>query len=89
VVFQHLGSEEEEGRPTHRMAEMVEPGKTVKRRECIHGMKDLTGETNMASVVEQQFRLKGVMCLKMRVRHKEMNDHDATTTSGRRRRACS
>ena len=22
-------------RPTHRMAEMVEPGKTVKRRECI------------------------------------------------------
>jgi len=49
----------------------------VKRRECIHGMKDLTGETDMASVVEQQFRLKGVTCLKMRVRHKEMNDHDA------------
>jgi len=23
VVFHHLGSEEEEGRPTHRMAEMV------------------------------------------------------------------
>jgi hypothetical protein len=36
VVFHHLGSEEEEGRPTHKMTEMVEPGKTDGEEAGMH-----------------------------------------------------
>lgn len=76
VVYHHLGSEEEKGKQTHRMAETVGAGKTMRRRECIHGMEDLMGETDMSSVVKQQFGLRGKKCLNVRVRHKEMSDPD-------------
>jgi len=65
------------GKDTHHMVPTREAGKTVKRRACLNGIMGLTGETDMPSVVKQQFDLQGKKCMKVRVRHKEMSDPDA------------
>jgi len=78
VVRQCLGAKDDEGKATHVYVE--EEGRTTKRRVCINGPVDLTEETDMARVVSEQARLSHVKCMKVRVRHKEMNDNKAYAT---------